>query len=142
MHKATHSAEKPYSCKDCGKKYKTRLGLRFHESKHKGEKPHECKECGRCFYSSVELKAHMDTHKQEKLSCTDCGYQTKSKNCLNSHLKKHEAGEMYTCDECGKQHSSKTHLNSHKRRTHNKTLAYQCSICGEKGFTKIGLKIT
>ena len=51
--------KKLHQCPHCPYSARTYSRLKLHISTHTGEKPYSCKECGRCFNSSSGLRYHM-----------------------------------------------------------------------------------
>ncbi len=78
---------KPYSCRVCGKQFKTRQVLKNHEVIHTGARPYGCDICGRTFNRSHVLKDHLRTHTGEKpYHCNKCGKQFAYKSNMTSHM--------------------------------------------------------
>ena len=72
--------EATFSCKFCGKVYKTWNGCYKHERIHTEAKS-ICAVCGRAFNLPTELNAHMPVHDDNtKFYCETCGkgYSLKS----------------------------------------------------------------
>lgn len=47
-HKKTHTADKVFTCDDCGKSFNMRRKLVKHRVRHTGERPYGCPACGEC----------------------------------------------------------------------------------------------
>jgi len=133
-----HKDEKPFSCKECNKKFPTEKQLTNHFRIHSGEKPFTCDQCGRAFALEGSLKAHMNTHINvtDKIECDECGLKLSNEKTLEGHkLKVHGEQRLYSCELCGK---SVKNINSHMKFHGEKTL--QCSLCPATFHVSSGLK--
>lgn len=62
-----HYSKHGYSCKECGKPFKTFTLLRYHQRVHTAEKPYVCprEPCDKMFSSSKSLRNHLQKHQKE-----------------------------------------------------------------------------
>ena len=67
-HISTHTEDKPFDCKICGRRFSQNSNLKTHMSTHTGDKPFHCEILGSKFSWNYSLKSHMSTHTGEKVS--------------------------------------------------------------------------
>jgi len=65
QHPHTHSAERRFSCPECGMTFSRQEHVRRHAMVHSAVKPHVCAECGKSFTWKELLQRHFQIHERE-----------------------------------------------------------------------------
>ncbi|KAJ6637333.1 Zinc finger protein [Pseudolycoriella hygida] len=121
---------KPFSCSKCPKTFAAKNHLKYHENRHNNIQ-HNCKECGRKFLSRVSLQKHLKVHTNDfKFICDHCDRKFYHKSDLILHMYTHKKLPLpFQCDSCDKAFSAKFKLNQHIEA--HKDKAHSCQLCGK-----------
>ena len=127
-HLGTHSNDRKFACKTCGKKFKTKIVLTEHESIHMLQKNEKCDFPG-CNYATItqkRLKVHKKRHgADKKFPCDICDYKAIHRSALQLHLSTHSTERNFECLTCGKKFKNATMLRSHEYY-HNTDKHFKC----------------
>ncbi|KAI9584104.1 hypothetical protein GQX74_010439, partial [Glossina fuscipes] len=88
----------PNQCIFCQKVMSCRSSLQMHIRTHTGERPFRCKICGRAFATKGNLKAHMSIHKikppmRSQFKCPVCHQKFSNGIILQQHIRIHTIDE-------------------------------------------------
>ncbi|XP_035793396.1 zinc finger protein OZF-like [Anopheles albimanus] len=113
----------PCVCAVCGESFKTPNYLETHARRHTGEKPFQCKDCGKRFAHSSAHQRHRQVHDTARptFCCERCGKTFTSQSGLVIHEKSHStdvATVRVVCDVCGKTFLDARYMRKHRKLQH------------------------
>nr|XP_055143869.1 zinc finger protein 705D isoform X1 [Symphalangus syndactylus] len=130
-HKQVHTKGKSYQCNLCEKAYTNGFHLRRHKMIHTGERPYACHLCGKAFTQCSHLRRHVKTHTGERpYKCHQCGKAFIQSFNLRRHERTHLGRKCYECDKSGKAFSQSSGFRGNKR-IHTGEKPHACLLCGK-----------
>lgn len=120
-------------CDICGKKFGIHAHFTEHRFRHKNERPFPCKDCDGRYKTRQELKVHISYVHENKRAyvCDFCGKSFHNTSGLKKHVQTHTGETNYTCEQCGKKFIQKHSLERH-RFIHTGERPFSCQMCGDK----------
>lgn len=149
-HMLLHTKEQPFTCAQCGKRFKRKSSLQDHIMIEMGWKNYVCDICGVKFLKQGYLNKHMRYHKLSNgefqgFECEICGKRFSEKWRLGVHQRSvHKGGRFASCkcDICGQLFAERYMVRVHKHKEHNgeELREFQCAICERKFLEQWMLK--
>lgn len=89
----------------------------------------KCSVCHKSFDTIEQIKEHINSHADEVLKCTECQFQSKSKNALSDHMKTHKSRDATL--KCGYCDFTTNDRNAHVEHCsgHTGIKYYSCNLC-------------
>lgn len=135
-----HSSNK-IICSFCGMTFGKDPNYRSHLKRHHNPSSAKCNDCEMEFDNISKLSNHRaKVHGEKSFKCPKC-FETfatqykRQKHLIDAH------GSGHPCSYCGKLFTRNSFMKDHIRRSHLKEKNAECSVCKERFFDNILLRI-
>ena len=132
------STEKLF-CLQCHAGFATHEEITAHRIEAHNAPTFTCHECGEEFYRWSMLTSHIECHEGvtlDSLHCVHCGYKSRKKHALGSHLRNMGKYHSSKCVQCSETFKSFKEHESHVKQVHNGVFVFICGVCTETFSTK------
>ncbi|KAK7505629.1 hypothetical protein BaRGS_00002900 [Batillaria attramentaria] len=153
------ASQEVFQCTECGQAKKDIVEFHLHMRHHRGEKiprraskkgislqrvqpvkrdsarEFQCNVCSLTFSTKSKMYNHKRQHEDKSYTCHICGYKTRFKSNLNTHISTHTDVRPFQCEICQKTFKLKSALRNHSNLHGGDAAQFKCDICG-KGLTR------
>ncbi|XP_022650049.1 gastrula zinc finger protein XlCGF49.1-like [Varroa destructor] len=120
LHLYKHIGVRPFLCKLCGRRLRTKYSFeKHHELHNRSTRYFACNACGDWFSSKTKLTLHeRKTHAVREWKCRFCEKMFFKQTALEQHENLHTLSNLLRCPHCPKRFSASQSLKNHIKGRH------------------------
>ena len=131
-HIKRHNYVSPHECSECRKRFSTQDDLYAHKIECLTiERPFVCKTCKYKFKTKRALLVHQECHGEAKYECDICRKKFKKKQLLTNHKKTHDKIPRYKCNFCDYRSHFKDAIKRHASSKHKAEVKQKLQLISE-----------
>ena len=130
-----------YTCSECPMTFKYKYKYYQHKNiSHSSDKRYNCKHCGKRFGHLSQVRSHERIHEGPKFQCRFCSKMLRSEGNLVEHERLHMGEKPFVCEECGNGYASIKGLTQHQQYMHTEDKRQQMRDTMKRWRLKQGQK--